>query len=440
VLYITCQSYIQHNFFMKGEFMMKSYNKLWVPGLLVLSGMLIAMEEQQQGPMNAEWFYGDNAFKAANEFHQSQQWFNAEQEYCAGLIEDDMTSEYDRSMAHLNFAACRMAQGKESLSWRFFDNLIGIAGEYRLSRGRINSAGKEDKKTVLVKTNVVGIGDIFHFLLTAYELKKRTGWNVIVSVRDFLKETLRDAVQGYGLILIGEKDEQPKTDYTTHIIGLLGHLNMHPAATNPEKVMFTAPERAMNVVAEQVDSVLRQGKNLMAVFAGEDRQATFIGGKQLPRDTTKHGRHLTSEPFNRLLKKYPNLMLMDCGTSNGRVVIDEKQRNQYMILAQEERAFDTTIALARIMSYQKIRHQKKEIVCIGADQGPANVFARSLDSDAQKRMAFIIPNAQESDMRMQGVGLMYKHMLSDCWVYKCQTPQDQGLMIEMAYCAMTTDK
>ena len=65
--------------------------------------------------------------------------------------------------------------------------------------------------------------------------------------------------------------------------------------------------------------------------------------------------------------------------------------------------------------------------------GQTNVFARALDHDAQKRMAFIIPNPQENDMRMEGEGSKYKHMISDCWVYKCETPLDQTQVIENAY-------
>jgi hypothetical protein len=65
--------------------------------------------------------------------------------------------------------------------------------------------------------------------------------------------------------------------------------------------------------------------------------------------------------------------------------------------------------------------------------GQTNVFTRSLDHEAQDRMALIIPDAQDHDMRMEGEGSVYKQMISNCWVYKCKTPAEQTRVIEQAY-------
>ncbi len=410
---------------------MKFYFNLLLLTSLFVGGLAYGMEG---GAMNAEWFYApENAFKAANELHQNREWQEASEKY-KQLLEDQVGDSYDQEMARLNLSACLMAQRKSTKHWGSFDALVGVPEAQRISRKNVKNADQDGAKKVLVKTDNVGIGDIFHFLKAAQVLKQQTGWDVTVSVRNFLKDTLSDAMKAYSLGLVGEKDEQPTTDYTTHLIGLLGHLKMDPALMAPEEVMFTAPERAVNVVAHQIDPVLQQGNSLAVVFLGEDRQATLIGGKQLPRNNKKHGRHLFSEPFKRLLKKHPELTLMDCGGPSSRVAIDEGQEAQYMVIPDEDQPFDTIVALARIMSVTK------GMVGLAADNGPTNVFTRSLDTEAQERMALIIPNAEEYDMRMEGDGEKYKQMISNCLVYKCRTPEDQIGVVDRAYNDMMGNK
>ena len=396
---------------------------------LLMSGPSI--QAMDGGPMNADWFYSEeNPFKSANQLHQDREWKKAAEEYKKILLQD-VGNEYDKEMAQLNMSACLMAQRKPSKNWGSFDSLVGIDKKQRVSKELIESDQKSSKK-VLVRTDKVGIGDIFHFLKSASDLKKKTGWDVTVSVRNFLKGTLGEAVKGYGLTLVGEKDDQPQVDYVTHMIGLLGHLEMSPASMGPDKVMFTAPEKAIQVVSEKVDPVLYEGNNIAVVFLGEDRQATLIGGKQLPRDTKKHGRHLLSAPFVQLLKKHKKLKLMDCGGKTSRVAVEGGQEDQCMIIPDEDQPFDTLVALARIMSV------KKGIVGFGADNGPTNVFARSLDNNAQDRIALIIPNGGEYDMRMEGGGSKDKQMISNCWVYKCASPEDQTEVVGLAYDEMTS--
>ncbi|MFI5205792.1 MAG: aminopeptidase P N-terminal domain-containing protein, partial [Candidatus Paceibacterales bacterium] len=218
--------------------------------------MLHGMQQGEQGPMNAVWFYDtSNPFYPANKWHQDRNWKEAASAY-KKLLEAGYGDGYDRGMAEVNLAGCIWAEKREATEyWSSFDTVLGIPEHQRISPKIVKNAmvKKEDKKSILVRTDKDGIGDIFHFLKTAHELKKCTGWEVTVSVRPLLKETLSGAVDAYGLKLIGEKDEQPVTDYATHIISLLGHLKMNPADTAPEKVMFTAPERATLAVMQQMD-------------------------------------------------------------------------------------------------------------------------------------------------------------------------------------------
>jgi len=393
-------------------------------------------EKAYKGPMDLEWFYHDkNPFALANALHQEQNWTLASEMYTQYLKYNEGT-EYDRNMARLNLAACLMAQCHATKHWAAFDALLDIPESQRISWETIlnnDSLIPTDcypRKTILVRTDQVGIGDIFHFISAAFDLRDCTGWNVIISVPNFLKQTLASPAEEYDfnlISIISENDTQPTVDYETHLIALLGHLNLAPTAIDPEKIIFTAPERAINLVLEAIEPVLGQGNTIAAVFLGEERQATLIGGKQLPRNSNDHGRNLDSEPFKQLLRNHPTLTLIDCSNKKNRVTIDEDQKNQYLIIPNEAQAFDTTIALARIMS------AKKNIIAFGSNNGPTNVFARSLDHTAQDRMAFIIPNAKENDMRMEGKGAVYKQMISHCWVYKCQTPNDQTKVIEQAY-------
>jgi hypothetical protein len=447
--------------------MMKKHKALLLLNILCLSSMTLnGMENPKapEGPMNSEWFYDTlSPYQFANGLHQNQQWLQAAGFYEGYLKLLDLT-DYDKNMVRLNLAACLMAQRKATKHWKAFDALLNIPEEQRISMtklenevdeavaircklydkvpsdsnnkeaeyDKINAAHKYHKK-MLVRTDKIGIGDIFHFL-SALDGLSKNGIEVILSVPNFLIKTLASAAQEYEFTLIGAKDEQPTTDYETHLISLLGIFNKAPANMNPKKVVFTAPERAVNAVLELITPVLDGSKNIAVVFLGENRQATLIGGKQLPRNTEHHGRHLDSEPFNTLLKNHADLVLLDCGGKTSRIAIDEKQKNRYLIIPDEEQAFDTIIALGRIMS---LHH---DIIGFGADNGPTNVFTRALDNEAQNRMTLVIPNAKEHDMRMEGEGSVYKQMISNCWVAKCEQPSDQTRVIEESYHRMLTYK
>ena len=389
---------------------------------------------QEKGPMDSVWFYDwDNPFMLANQCHQSCAWQDAEIEYLTILQANayqKFLSLYDKNKAFLNLAACLMAQREATPYWRNFDLLLSIPSSKRISDKILHTLLiNKAKKTVLVRTDQIVTDDIFHFFSATEDLKKNTPWDVIVSVPNFLKNTLTSAAEAYDLQLVAAEDEQPITDYETHLISLLGHLNIHPHYMNPSKVVFTAPERAMNAVEQQLTPLLKE-RDIVVVFLGENRQATLIGGKQLPHDITHHGRQLHSEPFEHLLKEYPHTILLDCSTKKNPLIVQDIYKNRCLSLAQEEQPFDTIIALGRFMS------KKRKMTAFGADTGPANVFARSLDHFAQNRMAFIIPNPKEYDMRMEGKGSKYKQMISNCWVYKCKCPTDQTNVIKRAYLEM----
>lgn len=428
---------------------MNNYITVVIIAMFYLSHTSLNSMEQEKGPMDSVWFYDkSHAFAKANEYHQEQQWQDAVEEYTRYLVGIEFgnkiasicglhqiygPSEYDKDKGYLNLAACLMAQRKASNFWKSFDVLLNIPLSQRMSSSLINDQQKPLKdQIVLVRTDQIGLGDIFCFLSAAHELKKRTECHIILSVPYILKGASISAAQEYGFKLITEIDKPTITiPYETHLIALLGHLHLTPSQMNPEKVVFTASERAINTMLEQINPLLEQGNILVIADRGEvGRQANpaLIGGKQLPRNSNDHGRHLDSEPFNALLKNNSTLILLDCGhNNNNRISINDTYKNRYLTIPSEQQPFDNIIALGRIMS------TKKNIIAFGPDMGQTNVFMRSLDHDAQDRMAFIIPNSKEHDMRMEGEGSKYKHMISNCWVYKCATPQDQTQVIENAY-------
>lgn len=404
----------------------------------------------KKGPMNSNWFYSGVApHDTANKLHQLRKWGEAAEEYRKAkdqiltqhtvhkgaqqiiYIPTEQEVTYAKHMGRLNLAACLMAQRQASKHWKSFDYLIGIPKEKRISGKMIKACDELRDKLVKVRTDKVR--DVFHFMHGAILLKQSTGCYIVFAVRDFLKDTLSSFATAYDISIVGENENQPETDYETHLISLLGYLELKPSEVVPPRVVLTAPERAMIAVLQQVQPILALRKTIMTVFLGEENcQETLIGGKQLPRDSKDHGRHLDSEPFRVLLQKHPYLLLMDCGTKDSKVTVDENQKDRYMQLASEEQAFDTTIALALLMNMYK------KIIAFGTDNGPTNVFARALDKEAQKRMAFIIPNGSknhgEYDMRMEGEGQVYKHMLYDnVSVYKCAKPSKQTEVINMAY-------
>lgn len=389
---------------------------------------LLAVEVQKDGPMNADWFYKNDAYKSANMFHQGRKWEKAAGEY-KKLLTEGAGTEYDQNMARLNLAACKMAQGKASKNWAAFDKLVGIEEKKQFIHARHDDP---EGKSVLVLSDKIGIGDIFHFLKAIKKLKKQTSHNVFFSVRNFLKPALKATADKYEFSLVGEKDPQPETTYKTHLISLLGILEMRPYECIPKHGFYTDCEKAIGKVKNVVHSMLADDGIVAVVFVGEDCQTTLIGGKQLPYEKNIHGRHLSSESFNRLLKKKPKLHIIDCARRGSSLEGSEEVKDRIVLLPDEE--YGTIQALGVVMS--KISEtQPGRMIGLVSDNGPANVFTRHLSSRSQDNVAYIIPNPEEYDMRMEGEGEKYKQMFSNCWVYKSKSPHvdDQSVVIEEAY-------
>ena len=410
--------------------------------LLVFSAPLTCMEpEQHKGPMDSKWFYDmDHAFFQANHLHQEQKWEEASREYRDVLAQLkptdnvrkpdqmhlilDSTTEYHIHKAQLNLAACLMAQKQETEHWASFDALLDIPKPKRISSSLIHQHDKPLKdEIVLVRTDQIGLGDIFCFLSAAHELKKRTECLILLHIPALFREALASAAQEYGFTLMKTKEASLITQYETHLIALLGHLHLKPSQMNPEKVVFAASEKIMNAVLKQITSILEQGNILVIADKGVNQTISLIGGRQ-------HSNDLRSEPFTDLLDKHSNITLMDCSPPSNQIIIRDEQKNRYLTIPSEKNnPLDAIIALGRIMS------AKKKIIAFGADIGQANILMRSLDHDAQNRMAFIVPEYRDYDIRMEGGerGSKYKHMISNCWIYKCDIAPRQCHVTEEAY-------
>jgi hypothetical protein len=227
----------------------------------------------EKGPMNADWFYsGIPPHREANELHQNRKWEEAAREYDRvknqylkfytkhGINGDlyEITREeieYTKNMARLNLAACLMAQRQPSEHWASFDALLNIPQQKRISQ-RMIEAGHLEHKIVLVRTDNINIKDVFRFMESAILLKKRTDCYVVLSVPYFIKKNLAGMTTVYNFGLIGENEQQPVTDYETHIVGLLGHLLLFPHQTSPESVILTPSEMAIVRISQMIDPVL----------------------------------------------------------------------------------------------------------------------------------------------------------------------------------------
>lgn len=402
--------------------------------LFLLSCLFITIllgAAEQLGPLNAQWFYDShNPYYSANNFLQEQQWKKAKDEYQKILALKSGT-EYDQNMARVNLATCYLAHAKFNKNWSSFDALIGIPENKRISSDLIKSYNGLRDRLILLRTDQVNTCDIFHFLETAHILKELTGCHIIVSIQNSVKDILSSVATAYNYALVGKTENQPTTDYETHIVSLLGYLNLRPLQLNPSRVIFTPSERALVKVSQHISPLLASNKIIAALLLDKN-QKTCIGGRQLSRDSKNHINELNFQACTHLLRKYPELVLIDCGSKNNSSAVDINHKDQYKQLILEEETFDTLIALASIMN------DNKKIIALGTDNTRANIFARALSNKAQKRMAFIIPNGSkqtgEYDIRMEGEGHYYTHMLYDnCAVYKCEDPFEHNNILEIAY-------
>ena len=427
-----------------------------IASLLLVSAMSYAMEQEEQpavdtkqvdtrGPMDPNWFYDEGTpYFKANKMADQRKWEPVVAKY-EDLLDDEKGSAYDQQMACLNGAAARFAQGKVGGGWELFDD-FGTPDVNRLKSSdamRLEQIHKmelrgtpfpgEEQKTILVKTDRIGIGDIFHFLKAAEKLGKKTRVQVTLSVKGFLHKALEGAARKYNFTIKTPNEAKPQEyTFTTHLVSLLAHLDMKPKNLAPERVVLTTSEQAVGKITKAIVPYRAAKKRIAVVFLGENREATVMGGRKLRR------RHLDAFPFQGLLQSCPELIIMDCNTKNHRIsfsgdgedckAMSPEYEERVVQLPDEEEAFDTIIAMGLVAN-----QMGTDYVGFAADNGPPNVFARALSKDAQQRTAFIIPSSDSSDMRMEGSGRAYKQLLSDCWVYRCTDPCEQSEVILGAY-------
>ena len=391
--------------------------------------------EKEEGPMNAEWFYAEeNLYAEANKKLQQRNWEEAESAYQALLAKHE-GNEYDQDMATLNLASAQMARRKPSKHWETFGKLCGIAADRRLTKERLTELQAGAEGTVVVHSDQVGIGDIAHFLPVIPMLKRAGVKDVRIAVRGFMHSPLQGPSEAYGVPLINEKEADEVEGDHTHLLALYGLLQVSPDELTCEKAIYTTTERALVKILSSISCHV--SKKIAIVFLGEDRAATLIGGKQLPHDPKEHGRGLDAKAFEQLLKEKSNLLLLDCNPETSRISWDGEEHNLSMspdyqerviALPAEEEPFDSVIALGLIFNKEEGR-----FVGFAGDNGPPNLFSRTLTKEAQRRLAFIIPNGDEYDMRMEGNGDSYTQMLSHCRVYRCAKSEEQAATIAKAY-------
>jgi hypothetical protein len=244
----------------------------------------------------------------------------------------------------------------------------------------------------------------------------------------------------YQFQLIDEKEADKQEGVHVHLVSLLGHCNIYPTDLTPKECIYTTQEQAVKKVRNLIDP-LKEKNKICPVFVGEDRQATLMGGKQLPRNNKQHGRHLDAKAFAVLLKKYPEVLLLDCNPKSSRitfssedsedsnVTMPEEFKDRILQLPDEKDAFDTTIALALYCN----AYENTKYIGFGADCGPTNVYTRALSEKNQWRFVFMVPSKQEYDARMHvpGSKSIYRpHILSDCNVRKCERGQQAEAIID----------
>ena len=400
--------------------------------------------EKKASPMNAEWFYDneDDLYSLPNGYLQNKKWSEAEELYDAILshIKPSEREKYNHHMAALNLASAQMAQRKPSEHWETFGKLCGIASERRLTKERLAELQAGADGTVVVRSNLVGIGDIAHFLPVIPMLKKAGVKDVRLAVRGFMHSPLRGPSEAYGMPLIDEKEADEVEGDHTHLLALYGLLRLSPSDLRCEKAIYTTTETALGKIRESMDR--HADKKIAIVFLGEDRAATLIGGKQLPHDPKEHGRGLNARAFEQLLKEKPTLLLLDCNPEKSRISFDGEEhanlamssdyQERVIPLPAEDEPFDSVIALGLIWN-----KEEGKFVGFAGDNGPPNLFSHTLTKEAQRRLAFIIPNGDEYDMRMEGNGDSYTQMLSHCRVYRCTNPEEQADTIIEAFKTMT---
>lgn len=414
---------------------------------LFLSIVSVYAMDEQSNPMDSHWFYDEkNPYAKANQYMQHREWFDAEKIY-GELLKNNIGNYYDQNKAKLNGASARLAQDMPSELWIGWDNLC--IAEDRKIKGNI---ALQEKGTIcFVGTDKMGIGDIAHFFGAINKLKKiAPHLDIKVTMRKFLHKAFEGPAKEYQVTLLDEKDPIPLEAKETHLVSLLGHLYIRPHELRPDRPIYTTSKNALSSVKNLLNALKKQSKKVCPIFLGENRQATLIGGKQLPHDTTHHGRQVNASALEVLLKD-KSIVLLDCNPEKSRIKFVKKDEphlamaqefeNRVVQLPHEEYAFDTTIALLSLINAAK---KNEKYISFCADNGPANLFIQGLAPEKRDEVAMIIPNENEYDVRMEGKmekgTHYYQHRILSCRVYRCKKPEQQGEVIMQAYNEITSKK
>ncbi len=392
--------------------------------------------------MDAKWFYDEkNPYHAANMLLQKNEWQNAEGKYREFLNEKRGTA-YDQAMASINLASCRFAQQLAATHWTVFDSdeMSDIKKENKLT-GLITS--QKPGTEFIVRTNSLEIKDKVDFLGAIKKLKKTVQEKkVLVAVEKRLHSLFAGPVKEYGCTLIDENDADTYGGIHLHLMSLLGHLKILPHELAPDKAIYMPSNIALLSVKKTLDGLKKRDKKTRFLFVllGENHQATFMGGKQVPVNPKSHGGHLNAGAFEKLMKD-KSLVLIDCNPENSHIRFNKKDEahlvmssefeNRVVQLPNEEEAFDTVVALGLLANSGEYTYSG-----FGADNDSTAVLIHAFSKEAQEKFAIIIPNGNEYDVRMAGElerEKYYKHMLSSCRVYPCEKPEDQSGVIMQAY-------
>ena len=378
---------------------------------------------------HSTWFYAVSPYRDANECQERDEWERAIELYKKAekqqdflCTEDDVfrfigelnrgTTEYNYHMGRLNQAICEMARTNSSPDWQSLDFLRKIPLEKRISSGMINTHDLLAKKKVLVRTDGITINELFYFLNAIQQLRNRAKCYVMLSIKSSLRPVLEAFAGNWSFSLIDEEDVDEETvGYITHLVSLVGYLNLSPIELMPEEeISFEVPQEAKDFVdgdLKQFLSCHKHIKRLLLVIPDRDKHVTSIGGRK------DCARSLTLEPFKELLREHINLGVIHYKRPKEKDFFDtEDERYIHGVFSCEEKkmAFDRLIALADYMNV----HQNMRAFCCNGDESA--VLLRYLKPDAQKRVTVYIENSADRNPLLAGNGNAYQHPTSNARV------------------------
>lgn len=391
--------------------------------------------------MNSAQFYdNENVACEAYQCINNQEWTRAELAIQELLLSGKITREKELALARINLASAQMAQGKSSSHWVAIDDLININDKKLLPADTL----PQKDEVVIVRTDVVGIGDIAHFLPALKHLIESEA-KIIVALRPYLIPTFGPECEKMGVICMDEEKELPEAKYHTHLVSFLGRYNLTPDQLAIQDGF--AANISLDIesqVAAQANQFLQAGYDILLFYPGEHRQVTVTGGRKLPENPDDHGRELTPSALKELLRQNQNLIAIDMQPNKeGKPfdIGDENLQKRVVPVVKEQRAFDVHAEWSRLLNKCAERPQdchNHQIYGIGADNGPTNVGVRFLNQYGRNNFALVVPNPNCSDMRNEspGGGNVYRQRLSHIRIVKAESPEKQSDAFITALAAM----